>query len=338
MKVIKVKASKNYQITVDSGYQNFTASVTPFIKGDKVAIISDTNVAPLYLEKVKSLLSDKQVYTFIIKAGENSKNAENYISLVNQLAKARLSRKSTIIGLGGGVVGDLSAFIASTYMRGISYVAIPTSLLSMVDSSVGGKTAIDLDEGKNLLGTFYQPDAVYINLDYIKTLPSREITSGLGEIMKYVFLSDKITPSDFENIKYENLIVKSLEIKQEIVERDEKESGDRMLLNFGHTVGHAIEKLSSYTLSHGECVIKGMYYAVKSSYRLGFMAEEDKNKALDFLKLSGVSQSEDYKAQQILSGMKLNKKADGDVVNFVFTKGFNSPIIKKVPLKSVLES
>ena len=338
MKVIKVKASKNYQITVDSGYQNFTASVTPFIKGDKVAIISDTNVAPLYLEKVKSLLSDKQVYTFIIKAGENSKNAENYISLVNQLAKAGLSRKSTIIGLGGGVVGDLSAFIASTYMRGISYVAIPTSLLSMVDSSVGGKTAIDLDEGKNLLGTFYQPDAVYINLDYIKTLPSREITSGLGEIMKYVFLSDKITPSDFENINYENLIVKSLEIKKEIVERDEKESGDRMLLNFGHTVGHAIEKLSSYTLSHGECVIKGMYYAVKSSYRLGFMTEEDKNKALDFLKLSGVSECEDYKAQQILSVMKLDKKADGDLVNFVFTKGFNSPIIKKIPLKSVLES
>ncbi len=337
MKKIIVKASKKYQITVDSSYNSFESEVLPLIKGDKVAIITDDIVAPLYLDQIKSLLSGKEVYDFIIKSGEQSKNAENYICLVNQLASVGLSRKSTVIGLGGGVVGDLSAFIASTYMRGISYVAIPTSLLSMVDSSVGGKTGIDLDAGKNLLGTFYQPDAVYINTDFIKTLPKRELTSGLGEIMKYAFISDRITPDDFKNVNYEDLIVKSLEIKKDIVERDEKESGERMLLNFGHTVGHAIEKLSNYTLSHGECVIKGMYYAIKSSYRLGFIDNKDKIEAINFLKSSGVLDEVDFTSKQILSIMKRDKKADGDLVNFVFTKGFGLPLIKKVPLKTVLE-
>ncbi len=338
MKKILVKASKNYQITVDSGFKNFKSDILPLIKGDKVAIITDSNVEPLYYNKVKDLLDGKTVYKFVIPAGEQSKNAQTYIRLINELAKVGLSRKSTVIGLGGGVVGDLSAFIASTYMRGIAYVAIPTSLLSMVDSSVGGKTGIDLDAGKNLLGTFFQPDAVYINTDFLSTLPKREITSGLGEIMKYAFIDERITPKDIENINYEELIIKSLEIKRDIVERDEKESGDRMLLNFGHTVGHAIEKLYDYKLSHGECVIKGMYYAIKSSYSLGFMTEEAKNKAVKFLSLSGVSDGCDFTIEQILSVMKSDKKADGDEVNFVFTSGFSKAFIKKVSLKTILGS
>ena len=338
MKKILVKASKTYQITVDSGLNNFKAEILPVIKGDVVAIITDTNVEPLYCDKIKNLLEGKTVYKFTIPAGEMSKNAQTYIEIVNNLAKAGLSRKSTIIGLGGGVVGDLSAFIASTYMRGVAYVAIPTSLLSMVDSSVGGKTGIDLDAGKNLLGTFFQPDAVYIDTSFLSTLPRREITSGLGEIMKYAFIDERIKPQDVESKDFENLIVKSLEIKRDIVERDEKESGDRMLLNFGHTVGHAIEKLYNYTFSHGECVIKGMYYAVKSSYSLGFISEDDKNKAIKFLELSGVSDGCDFTPEQILSVMKRDKKADGDEVNFVFTSGFSKAFIKKVSLSAILRS
>lgn len=338
MKTIKVNASKKYQITVDYGFESFKTQVLPLIKGDTVAVITDDNVEPLYYSDIERLLDGKKVYKFVIKAGEESKNAQTYINLVNQLAKAGLSRKSTVIGLGGGVVGDLSAFIASTYMRGVGYVAIPTSLLSMVDSSVGGKTGIDLDAGKNLLGTFFQPDAVYINVNFIKTLSSRELTSGLGEIMKYAFIDNRITPSDIEKIDYFDLIVKSLEIKRDIVERDERESGDRMLLNFGHTVGHAIEKLYNYSLSHGECVVKGMYYAVKSSYSLGFMSEEDYNKAIEFLKLSGVELSVNFSKEDILSVMKADKKADGDTVNFVFSKGFSKPLIKKVLLKDIIRS
>ncbi|MBO7215114.1 MAG: iron-containing alcohol dehydrogenase [Clostridia bacterium] len=180
MKVIKVKASKNYEITVDNGFQSFDLAVLSKIKGDAVAIITDTNVESLYYDKVKSLLIGKTVFKFVINAGEENKNAQTYISLVNELAKAGLSRKSTVIGLGGGVVGDMASFVASTYLRGVSYLAIPTTLLSMVDSSVGGKTGIDLDQGKNLLGTFFQPDAVFINTEFLKTLPKREVTSGLG--------------------------------------------------------------------------------------------------------------------------------------------------------------
>lgn len=338
MKTIKVNASKTYEITVDSSFESFKTQVLPLIKGEKVAVITDDNVEPLYFEKLKRLLDGKKVYKLVIKAGEESKNAENYIKIVNLLAKAGLSRNSTVIGLGGGVVGDLSAFVASTYMRGVGYVSVPTSLLSMVDSSVGGKTGIDLDAGKNLLGTFFQPDAVYINLQCLSTLNERERISGLGEIMKYAFISDKITPKDFENVSYKDLIIKSLEIKKDIVERDEKESGDRMLLNFGHTFGHAIEKLYNYRLSHGECVIKGMYYAIKSSYRLGFISESDKDEAIDFLSLSGVKLDCDFTKEQILSVMKSDKKADGNTVNFVFTKGFSTPVIKKVSLKDIVES
>ena len=338
MKTIQINASKKYLITVDYGFESFKTQVLPLIKGDTVAVITDDNVEPLYYTEIERLLEGKKVYKFVIKAGEESKNAQNYINLVNQLAKAGLSRKSTVIGLGGGVVGDLSAFIASTYMRGIGYVAIPTSLLSMVDSSVGGKTGIDLDAGKNLLGTFFQPDAVYINVDFIKTLNSRELTSGLGEIMKYAFIDNRITPSDIKNVDYFDLIVKSLEIKKDIVERDERESGDRMLLNFGHTVGHAIEKLYNYKVSHGECVVKGMYYAIKSSYSLGFMSEEDKMKAIEFLKLSGVELGVNFSKEEILSVMKADKKADGDTVNFVFSQGFSKPLIKKVLLKDIIRS
>ncbi len=337
MKVIKVKASKNYEIIVDRGFDSFKANILPKIKGDKVAVITDTNVEPLYYSKIESLLQGKTVYKFVINAGEESKNAENYIKLVNALAKVGLSRKSTVIGLGGGVVGDMSAFVASTYMRGINYVAIPTSLLSMVDSSVGGKTGIDLDSGKNLLGTFFQPDAVYINTDFLNTLPLRELTSGIGEIMKYAFIDDRITPSDLENINYEDLIVKSLEIKRDIVERDERESGDRMLLNFGHTIGHAIEKLYDYKVSHGECVLKGMAYSIELSHKLGYLSLEDKNSALKFLDGSGVSFKKDFTVEQILTVVKSDKKADGNVVNFVFTKGYGKGVIQKIELTKLAE-
>ncbi len=335
MEQIKVKASKNYIITVDSGFDSFKTQVLPLIKDDKVAIISDSNVAPLYLEKVKELLNGKSVYTYILPAGENSKNAENYLKIINFLAESNLSRKSTVIGLGGGVVGDISAFSASTYMRGVNYIAIPTSLLSMVDSSVGGKTGIDLDKGKNLLGTFFQPDAVYINVDVLKTLSTREITSGLGEIMKYAFIDGRITPTDIKNIDYTSLIIKSLEIKRDIVERDERESGDRMLLNFGHTIGHAIEKLYNYQVSHGECVIKGMNYAIKLSNKFGFLSDNDKDSAIEFLKTSGVELDVEFSKEDILSVMKSDKKASGDTVNFVFTQGFSKGIIKNVKLNDI---
>lgn len=337
MEQIKVKASKNYTITIDNGFESFKTQVLPIITDDSVAIITDSNVAPLYLEQLKSILTGKTVHTYIMPAGEENKNAENYINIVNFLAKVGLNRKSTVIGLGGGVVGDISAFSASTFMRGVRYIAVPTTLLSMVDSSVGGKTGIDLDGGKNLLGTFYQPDAVYINVEALKSLPEREITSGLGEIMKYAFIDCRITTSDVLIKDYTSLIVKSLKIKRDIVERDERESGERMLLNFGHTIGHAIEKLYDYKVSHGECVIKGMAYAIKISNKYGYLSDEEVQFVIDYLKISGVDLEVPFSKEEIISVMKSDKKASGDSVNFVFAKGLFNVFVKKVKFSEILE-
>ncbi len=338
MEEIKVSASKNYIITVDNGFESFKTQVLPLITDNIVAIISDSNVAPLYLEEFKSVLLGKTVHTYIMPAGEENKNAKNYIEIVNFLASVGLNRNSTVIGLGGGVVGDISAFSASTFMRGIKYIAVPTTLLSMVDSSVGGKTGIDLDGGKNLLGTFYQPDAVYINVKTLKTLPEREIISGVGEIMKYAFIDARITADDVLNRDFNSLIIKSLNIKRDIVEKDERESGERMLLNFGHTVGHAIEKLYDYKVSHGECVIKGMNFAINLSNKFGFLSDIDTQNAVKFLKTSGVDLSVPFSKEEIISIMKSDKKASGDTVNFVFTLGFSKSFIKKVKFTEILEN
>ncbi len=332
MKEIKVNASKKYNITVTDSLADFNSALLPLLTDEKVALITDSNVEKLYADKILELLKDKTVIKLVIEAGERSKNAENYINLINGLAQAGLSRKSAVITLGGGVVGDLGAFVASTYMRGIKLIAIPTTLLSMVDSSVGGKTGIDLEAGKNLCGTFYQPDAVYINTEFLKTLPEREIICGMGEIMKYAFIDSRITPEDIEQKNLENLIVKSVEIKRDIVERDEKESGERMLLNFGHTVGHAIEKLKNYTLSHGECVIMGMYHSLKASFNLGFMDKKTYAKAIAFLEKSGVKEQTELKKQDLISALKKDKKADGKSVNFVLASDFGKPIIKNLEI------
>lgn len=338
MEQIKVNASKNYIITIDNGFESFKTQVLPLITDNNVAIITDSNVAPLYLDKVKELLVGKRVFSYILPAGEENKNAENYIKIVNFLAESGLNRKSTVIGLGGGVVGDISAFSASTFMRGIKYIAVPTTLLSMVDSSVGGKTGIDLDCGKNLLGTFFQPDAVYINLETLKTLPEREMKSGMGEIMKYAFIDPRITTSDVLSKNFNLIIAKSLKIKRDIVERDEKESGERMLLNFGHTIGHAIEKLYNYKVSHGECVLKGMNYAIKLSNKFGYVNDVDMEFIIDYLNTSGVDLSVPFSKEEIVSAMKSDKKASGDSVNFVFASGLFKLVIRKVKFSEILEN
>ena len=337
MKIITVNASKIYNITVTNGLGEFSSSVMPLIKGDKVAIITDTNVSPIYFDAVKNLITNKTVEQIVITAGEESKNATTYIEVANTLSKLGFTRKDTVIGLGGGVVGDLAALVASTYMRGINYIAMPTSLLSMVDSSVGGKTAINLDSGKNLLGTFFQPDAVYINVDFLNTLPKREVTCGLGEIMKYAFIDNRITKDAIEKANYFDLIVKSLEIKRDIVEEDEKESGKRMLLNFGHTVGHAIEKLSDYTLSHGECVIKGMYYALNLSKNLGYLSESDYDNAVKFISLSGVTLNVEYCKEEIENVIKNDKKFNGSEMNFVLTSGFGNAFVEKIKISDLVD-
>ena len=193
MKQLTVNASKSYQIIITDTFNQLNNYLAPILKGKKVCVISDSNVAPLYSNQINQQLKGFEVYNYQIEAGENSKNAENYVKILNFLADNLFDRDSAVIALGGGVVGDLAGFVAASYMRGIRLIQIPTSLLSQVDSSVGGKTAINLDKGKNLAGAFYQPSLVYINVETLKTLPQSQMLNGFGEVVKYAFISNTLT-------------------------------------------------------------------------------------------------------------------------------------------------
>lgn len=331
---LEVSASKTYKITIEKGFSLFSERVLPYLVGRNVAIITDDIVDKLFGGILDGFLENKRVVKIVLKHGEKSKNAKNYLHIINALAENSFTREDSVIALGGGVIGDIAGFAASTYMRGITLVAVPTTLLSMVDSSVGGKTAIDLKAGKNLCGTFYQPSAVYINTDFLKSLPKKEIKNGLGEVVKYAFLSDTVKKSDIKNID-ENLIYKCLKIKRDIVNEDEKESGVRALLNLGHTVGHAIEKLSGYKLSHGACVVKGLRYSIEVSKRLFDLDEKTVNKMYALLKYAKCDLSVNFSVDEIAEQIIADKKRQGDSVKFVAIKDVGKPEIIKIHLSKL---
>ena len=331
---VKVNASKNYSVVIKDDITLFSNYIKD-LKGDKVAIISDSNVDALYGGLLDKALLNKKVYEYTFKAGENSKNANTYIEILNFLAKNQFKRNDTIIALGGGVTGDLAGFVAGTYMRGINLIMVPTTLLSMVDSSVGGKTAINLDSGKNLAGVFYQPSLVYIALDFLKTLPKREILSGMGEVIKYAFLGDLVTVDDIKQGITKELIYKCVSNKADIVNKDEKESGERKLLNLGHTVGHAIEKASNYFISHGECVLLGMKKAIEISKSVNGLTENNANKAMEILLLSGSKLSLSFDKDELYSYLKQDKKGQGDKVDFIVINNDLKGEIKSIELKEL---
>ncbi|MBQ6979143.1 MAG: 3-dehydroquinate synthase [Clostridia bacterium] len=333
---LEVSASKTYKITIEKGFSLFSERVLPYLVGRNVAIITDDIVDKLFGGILDGFLENKRVVKIVLKHGEKSKNAKNYLHIINALAENDFTREDSVIAFGGGVIGDIAGFAASTYMRGITLVAVPTTLLSMVDSSVGGKTAIDLKAGKNLCGTFYQPSAVYINTEFLKSLPKKEIKNGLGEVVKYAFLSDTVKKSDIKNID-ENLIYKCLKIKRDIVNEDEKESGVRALLNLGHTVGHAIEKLSGYKLSHGACVVKGLRYSIEVSKRLFDLDGKTVNKMYALLKYAKCDLSVNFSVDEIAEQIIADKKRQGDSVKFVAIKDVGKPEIVKIHLSKLKE-
>ena len=242
--------------------------------GTAVLLVSDTNVEPLYGESCAAMLEECgcKVTRIVVPAGESTKSMEHALQLYDAALAGQLDRKSYMVALGGGVVGDLTGFAAATYLRGINLIQVPTSLLAMVDSSVGGKTAVNLPQGKNLVGVFYQPHAVQINLDTLNTLPDREYFSGLAEVVKYGVIMDaaffeflekhvaELLKRDYDILS--KVVARCCEIKADVVRQDEKESGLRAILNYGHTLGHAIENRCGYgKLLHGEAVAVGMAYA-----------------------------------------------------------------------------
>lgn len=316
---IKVKASKAYDVTVSQGFGDLRQVIECVKSGDKIAIITDTNVEKIYLSSVIDTLEGFDVFVHTIEAGESSKNLSTYCTLVQDIASDGLDRSDMIITLGGGVVGDIGAFVASTYLRGIRLVAIPTTLLSMIDSSVGGKTAVDLPIGKNLVGTFYQPNAVYINVSCIDTLPPRELMSGYGELVKYAILDGSISVEDMKVLDA-SLIAKAVSIKRDIVEADEYEGGVRKLLNLGHTIGHAVESLSNYSLSHGECVVKGLKAILDISSRYYSMDSGDYMEIDSIIRMLGHDCTIPYSADEVIDYVYHDKKKKGDLIDIVLVK------------------
>ncbi len=317
----------------------------------KLCIVTDSEVAALYADEVEKLLKPffPQLFIHTFPAGESSKNVETVNKLYETLIQKHFDRNDILLALGGGVVGDLTGFAAATYLRGIDFVQIPTTLLSQVDSSIGGKTGVDFMQYKNMVGAFYQPRLVYMNLSVLKTLPKRQFSSGMGEILKHGLIKDasyfswikanakQITALAAEQV--EDMIFRSCNIKREVVERDPKELGERALLNFGHTIGHAIEKLSGFQLYHGECVSLGIVAASYLSYRLGNISEADLEQIKKSLRNFGLPvEVNGYEPKEVLAATKSDKKMVGSKVKFILLQEIgNAYIYRDLTDEQILE-
>jgi len=290
---IKVgKGSSKYEVIISKNALT-KSNLAPQIKSSKnILIVTDSGIPKKYIKELRTKISNnKNIYTHELPQGETSKSANEYLNLLEKLAKLKFDRSDLMIALGGGMVGDITGFTAASYLRGIDFIQIPTSLLAQVDSSVGGKTAINIERGKNLVGAFYNPKLVLISTSFLETLSNNQFRSGLGEIVKYSLLSNKKIRSILENnskeiqkkdpIVMENLISESIKTKAKIVTKDEKENGIRAILNLGHTFGHAIEAFKKYKgITHGQAVIYGIQIIARISYLEGLI-DQSKYKDLD---------------------------------------------------------
>lgn len=299
-------------------------AVRDIVKGDSMMVVTDENVAPLYLNRcIQSLEKEGfDVYSFVIPPGEESKSGEMYLRLVNDLASIPLTRADALIALGGGVVGDLTGFAAATYLRGIKVIQVPTTLLAAVDSSVGGKTAINLPAGKNLAGAFHQPALIWCDPSLLETLPAKIYQDGMAEVIKYGVIADAdlftmLGNKDFAQSHVENIIQRCVSIKKKFVEEDEHDTGVRQLLNFGHTIGHAIEIASDFEISHGCAVAKGMAYMAEIAEKQGWCDSETKNRIIDLLKLYEFDLAITFDKEVLYDIMKADKKRKGNFIDIV---------------------
>ena len=342
MTTVTVNASRTYDIKIGKGLlSSLPEEIKKLGKVRKISIVSDSNVFPLYGESCRASLicAGFTVSTFVFPAGEASKNGLTYLELLNRLAEEKLTRSDLILALGGGVVGDLAGFAAATYLRGIRFVQIPTTVLAAVDSSVGGKTAIDLPAGKNLAGAFCQPSLVLCDLDTLNTLPEDVFIDGCAEVIKYGILYD---PSLFAHLEEtgltfdrEAVIRRCVELKRDVVMEDEFDTGMRMKLNLGHTIGHGVEAKSEFTLSHGKSVAIGMAIVSRASH----CPDHDRIQAI--LHIFGLPSSTEYSAEELYTYTLSDKKRTGGTVNLIIPKAIGSCDIVPTPvdsLKSFIEA
>ncbi len=316
-----------------------------YVPGKRVAIVTNTTVAPLYLERLTAMLeaAGKQCFPVILPDGEEAKNADNLMQIFTELLEHKCDRKTTLVALGGGVIGDMTGFAAATYMRGVPFVQVPTTLLAQVDSSVGGKTAINHPLGKNMIGAFYQPQSVLADTATLSTLPDRELSAGLAEVIKHGAIID----ADFFRWQEANMtqlrardgealahaIRRSCEIKADVVRQDEREGGLRAILNFGHTFGHAIEAGLGYgDWLHGEAVGCGMVMAADLSVRLGYLAPEDKARIVALVQAAGLpTVAPDLGEDRWLDLMEVDKKNEDGKIKFILLKPLGTAVITGAP-------
>ncbi|MBR1419103.1 MAG: 3-dehydroquinate synthase [Synergistaceae bacterium] len=308
--------------------------------GLKFAVITDSNVGELYLETcIKSLREYGDAAAVIFNAGEASKNINTFGQILEGLAANKLTRGDLIIALGGGVVGDMAGFAAGCYMRGVKFIQVPTSLLAAVDSSVGGKTAIDLTAGKNLAGLFYQPELVLCDIDLLKSLPEIEMQCGMAEALKTGILRGDDLFKFFENGNaHENLdevIALCVDYKAGVVERDEREQGERKLLNLGHTIGHAIELCSNYEIKHGLAIAQGMKIINKIAFRLGLSSQETFNRIDKALNNFNFDFNLNFKAGELFNAILADKKRKGDVITLVLPVEIGACELKDVNINAL---
>lgn len=336
MTTITVSASKTYDIKIGGGLLSAIGEEAAALgKAHKVCIVSDTNVWPLYGQAVQNSLvrSGFSVFSYVFPAGEESKNGQVYLELLNLLAMNRLTRSDLIVALGGGVVGDLAGFAAATYLRGIRFIQIPTTLLAAVDSSVGGKTAIDLPAGKNLCGAFCQPSLVLCDTDTLNTLPDDIFRDGCAEVIKYGILYDPVLFESLEkdgiSFDRETVIARCVDLKRQVVMEDEFDTGARMKLNLGHTIGHGIEARSNFTLSHGKSVAIGMAIVSRASHC------PDRERIIACIQQFGLPTSVDYPVEDIYDYTLSDKKRSGSTVSLIIPQRIGRCDIVPTPVESL---
>ena len=331
---------RSYRIEIGAGLLDDPARLAALAPGRHVLVVTDANVAPNYLARVEAAFAGKRVAAHVLPPGEQEKTLGRFGELMSALAALGASRDATLVALGGGVVGDMTGFAAACWMRGVRFVQLPTTLLAMVDSSVGGKTAVDLPEGKNLVGAFHQPAAVIADTATLATLPDRELRAGLAEVLKYGALGD---PAFFAWVEANaaalrardagalaHAIATSCAMKAGIVARDETETGERMLLNFGHTFGHAIEAEQGFgALVHGEAVAVGMVLAARLSAALGLAPAVDADRLAAVLGALGLptAMPADLDAEAVLARMRLDKKNVSGSLRLILWRGIGQAFV-----------
>ncbi len=340
MRKITVSGRQGYEIIIENG---IIASAGDHIRrvsnANKALIISDTNVMPLYGEKVQNSLEANgfEVFSFAFPAGEASKTFDTVSDMIKALCEAQLSRSDLVVALGGGVTGDMAGFASAIYLRGIDFVQIPTTLLSQVDSSVGGKTGCDLSFGKNLVGAFHNPKLVLIDPETLKTLPKRYMNDGMGEIIKYGCIRSASIFNKLENCaSFSDIMVDAVyecvDIKRVVVENDFTEKGERMLLNFGHTLAHAIEKHYGFTeIAHGEAVGIGMLSITRASEKMGYTQKGCAVRIENLLKKFGLPTSCDAETNKLCEIMLHDKKRRGNSINLVLLKNIGNAFVEPYP-------